>query len=811
MRDRSDLFEDGDDVIRLGRHRFRVSSRSLDLTLVPRGDSLAVNLSGTDFYETLEDERLEAARAYWHQALPSETEAVYRAEHLAASILFDAEAGRGDLDLGTLRDAALDEAALLSLVRSYAGPRYDEGYERGVHDHDAARILDKLLALRSTAGLLRYAPRPRALACLYWAHEPDVARRALLARKARSLGRLRVALPGAAATEELATELGQAVAEHASAHGIDCGPEDARQAGAYLAEELALSEPRFATSAEAAALRDALLAWLDARDDGGQLRRAFLDDHVALEDDLTSRWELVNAWLDAFVAASPAEERPGRLAVSPESAALLCTDDRLDRQLSGALASVTVEGLLGQHPRLAGGSLDLRLDEVLSRTGHHLQVTVPAFREFRALRSALLDRERRRLRLDELKPRVLSSFVRNRLIDEVYLPLIGDNLAKQIGALGAGKRTDLMGLLLVISPPGYGKTTLMEYVANRLGLIFVKVNGPALGHEVTSLDPAEAPNATAAQEVDKVNLALEMGNNVLLYLDDIQHTNPELLQKFISLCDATRRIEGVWHGRTRTYDLRGKRFAVCMAGNPYTESGERFRIPDMLANRADTYNLGDVLTGREEAFELSYLENALTSNPVLAPLATRDQSDVYALIRMAKGEDVPASELKHGYARAELEELEAVFSRLLRVQQIVLRVNAAYIASASMADAYRKEPPFSLQGSYRNMNKLAEKVVAVMNEAELQALLDDHYQGEAQTLTTGTESNLLKLAALRGVQTPEQETRWAEVCATYRRLQSLGGPEDDPVTRVSSQLSTLAGHVERVHEAIRDAANGAAD
>ena len=73
--------------------------------------------------------------------------------------------------------------------------------------------------------------------------------------------------------------------------------------------------------------------------------------------------------------------------------------------------------------------------------------------------------------------------MRNRLIDEVYLPLIGDNLAKQLGAAGDDKRTDLMGMLLLISPPGYGKTTLMEYVASRLGLVFVKVNGPALGHD----------------------------------------------------------------------------------------------------------------------------------------------------------------------------------------------------------------------------------------------------------------------------------------------------------------------------------------
>lgn len=185
--------------------------------------------------------------------------------------------------------------------------------------------------------------------------------------------------------------------------------------------------------------------------------------------------------------------------------------------------------------------------------------------------------------------------MRNKLINDVYLPIIGDNMAKQIGALGEGKRTDLMGLLLMISPPGYGKTTLMEYVADRLGLIFMKINGPALGHNVLSLDPEQAPNATAKQELEKLNLALEMGNNVMLYVDDIQHTHPEFLQKFISLCDGTRRIEGVWKGKTRTYDMRGKKFCVVMAGNPYTESGELFKIPDMLANRADIYNLGEVL------------------------------------------------------------------------------------------------------------------------------------------------------------------------------------------------------------------------
>ena len=107
---------------------------------------------------------------------------------------------------------------------------------------------------------------------------------------------------------------------------------------------------------------------------------------------------------------------------------------------------------------------------------------VPAYRAYQRRRAELVAAERDRLRLDEYRPKVMTAFVRNRLLDEVYLPLIGDNLARQLGADRRAKRTDQTGLLLLISPPGYGKTTLMEYVASRLGLIFVKVNGPALGH-----------------------------------------------------------------------------------------------------------------------------------------------------------------------------------------------------------------------------------------------------------------------------------------------------------------------------------------
>ena len=812
LRDRLELFDGGNAVVKFGSFRFNVNTQVLDVTLLARGDQMALHLGGTDFFEPIDDPEFNKTREYWHQQIVSETEQVYRGEYLAASVLGAAEAGEQGLDLQRLYAAEREPGGLIELVRRYSAERYDEGYERGLHDADAAAILEKLLALRATAGLLRVSPGPRALACLFWAYYvPAVAEggrvndmRPSWHRRAQSVARLRAAFRFTPLAGQLGEELAEAIGEFLRGIDLAFSPGDVARAGAYLVEELAAEKPRFVTSAAAVSLQQGLLAALDA---GGQ-RRAFDDDLRALEGRVRERFELLQAWLGAFLAATP---EAAKLAPAlREAAVVMLTDRKLDREVQSTPEALDVTGLLGQHPRIHDRVLALRLDEFLERVGEFMRVRVPGFREYRRLRQQLIDREKQRLRVDEFMPRVLTSFVRNKLVSEVYLPLVGANMAKQLGAAGDQKRTDRMGMLLLISPPGYGKTTLMEYVANRLGLVFMKVNGPALGHEVVSIDPADAPNATARQEVEKVNLALEMGNNVMLYLDDIQHTNPEFLQKFISLCDGQRRIEGVWRGKSRTYDLRGKKFCVVMAGNPYTESGAAFKIPDMLANRADTYNLGDILGGQAETFALSYVENTLTSNRTLAPLATREQADVYRFARMAKGEEVQATEFSYGYSGAEVQEVLAVLRHLFRVQETLLKVNMQYIASAAMDDQYRTEPPFKLQGSYRNMNKMAEKIVAAMTTEEVDRLVDDHYQGEAQTLTIAAEQNLLKLAEMRGRQTPEQLERWTTIKREFVRVRSLGGAEDDPAVRIGGQLSILAQRVESITEAVKLAAERSA-
>lgn len=791
VRDKADIFEDGGAVIRLGKHRFSVNQQELDLTLIPRDDHVLLHLTGTQYYERLDEPELDRLRGYWNMSQPSESDRVYRAEYLAALVI---EEFRQASDL-PVNVADLDE--LTDYIRKFASPRYREGYEKGIHDHDAALIVSTLWPAIQSAGLLRFSPKARALAMLYWA---EVARQDLAAQQLRSrclsagiLSRMMQSNELLYSLEqELAPQMSEFVAHHQLAL-VEKGSAERtliESAAQYLVQQLAEENEQFDITRYAGELAAGFTESLKRDNQFAQYQQAL--DVVSGQP--AARWTIAQHWLKAWMGKTDQQHLMHYL---PEVVAVLNVGDAIKTGVRSVELAFHVEGLLGQHSRINERTLSLQLDEFDERLRYHRQEIIPGWQQLQEVRHKVLERWRDQLRLEEFRPRPLSSFVRNKLISESYLPIIGDNLAKQMGTAGEDRRTDQSGLLMMISPPGYGKTTLMEYVANRLGLIFMKINCPSLGHDVTSLDPEKAPHSTAEAELIKLNLALEMGNNVMLYLDDIQHTHPEFLQKFISLCDGTRRIEGVWRGRTRTYDMRGKRFCVVMAGNPYTESGEVFKVPDMLANRADIYNLGDVLSGMEHAFALSYIENSLSSNPVLAPLATRGMADFYRFADLAEGKSVADSDFEHDYSAAERDEIVSLLKKMIRVRETVLRVNQAYIASSAQAEAYRTEPTFKLQGSYRNMNKLAEKLSPIMSEEELEALIDDHYQGESQLLTQGAEENLLKLKQMRGTLSEAEAARWQSICEEYRRRQQAGGDEETGV-KVVRQLGLISEHMQQL-------------
>ncbi|WP_367111881.1 DNA repair ATPase [uncultured Psychrobacter sp.] len=992
LKDKSDLFEDGGQIIKLGKHRFSVNTQPLDLTLLSRGQTdgkrvLNLHLTGTDYYEVLDNAELNALRPYWDMNIASESDTVYRAEYLAYSIIESAKNSQDGLTESRLYQAYddtistinssvsstidsngdIDDSPLAKLVKAYATPRYQLGYDKGIHDHDATLLLLQILPTLREAGLLIYTPQVRALAQLFywqlslvkalglnglrqfgydnWLNDSVLTRVSNWTDRAVTAEQLRRSLGNDTAKALLVEDMTEVMHNFVSAYNDDNFSNDSislennfnkksdsdlgsesnsssdlnldtsdihnanifKQSYVQLASEYLVSvmgqasspnasvntgihtgistDVEWQTSQQAQQLCEQLMQALNSSSGSTQNAASFeqLRSSIGkLGFQPKSAYELLATWFHALLDktygdsetinkpldSTDSEGKPlseeqlaeieeksalrrqqlqiGRHYV-PEAIAVLLTQlndgqrealvqrlidsgisfdksatgtpstlsfsattsltslnnplnqvQSFERSIGKVSLEIQVNNLLGEHERIHQQTLTFAVDDFLNRLHHHDTQVIPAYRRYLAMRSEILHDSKESLRLDEFMPRPLSSFVRNRLINESYLPLIGDNLAKQMGTVGEDKRTDLMGILMMISPPGYGKTTLMEYVANRLGLIFMKINCPSLGHDVTSLDPEKAPNATAREELNKINLAFEMGNNVMLYLDDIQHTHAEFLQKFISLGDGTRRIDGVWQGKTKTYNMRGKKFCVVMAGNPYTESGEAFKVPDMLANRADIYNLGDIMSGMEEVFALSYIENSLTSNKVLAPLANRDLSDVHRLIKMAKAVGsnseslAQASDLTYPYSTSEINEIIAILRHMFTVQEVILDVNQAYIASASQDDKYRVEPIFKLQGSYRNMNKMTEKLSAVMNAQELNQLIDDHYLGESQLLTQGAESNLLKLGEMRNVLTETEKERWEQIKADFLRNKAMGGEDGDTGARIVAQLVDLA-------------------
>ncbi len=794
LRDKADIYEEGGQVIKLGpRHKFSVNSQELDVTIIHREDALYVHLTGTDFFEKINHPEIDELKPFWHLSLYSETEEIYRGEYLSYSIIQSALENKENLTWSLLTDAVSDKSALKQLISQYIVSRYQEGYEKGIHDHDAALLLEKLIDAYNTSGALKYPALARAVAVVFWANHKEKPMCKNWPIRARNAQKISNIFSSNTAIMELNQEIASHLEEFTTEHHISVKETTSQLASEYLVVELGKEQGHFVSSKYADSIVHDFKLNLETQDLWKDYQKAL----KTLNGDIGKQWLLTSAWLNAFIIS---HNKTSYKSFLPEAIALLNTQQHLAFDVQQLDIQLNIEHLLGQHPRIQQQTMTIELDDYLERLAYHKHFIEPGYHKFQKMRQHLIQEQRNALRIKDFIPRPLTSFVRNQLINQAYLPIIGDNLAKQLGTVGDKKRTDLMGLLIMISPPGYGKTTLMEYIASRLGLIFMRINCPAIGHHTTSVDPEQADNSSARQELEKLNLAFEMGNNVMLYLDDIQHTNPEFLQQFISLCDGTRRIEGVWKNKAKTYDMRGKKFCVVMAGNPYTESGDVFKIPDMLANRADIYNLGDILGGQDDIFHLSYIENALTSNAILAPLVSRSMDDIYRFIDMTKNQQTSTNELEHQYSLSEIKEITNILDKLFSIQSIISKVNQCYIASSAQDDRYRTEPPFKLQGSYRNMNKIAEKISASMTDDELEQLISDHYQGEAQLLTKSTEENLLKLNELRNILSNDEKQRWEAIKKEFIKNKAIGGSNMEAGEKIVRQLHELVNNIAHFKE-----------
>ena len=84
LKDRKELYVDGQNVIRFGKHAFGVNTRDLELSVVPRDGEMWFHLSGTDFYDRITNEEFATTKSVWDIEVSSESPNLYRAEWLAS-------------------------------------------------------------------------------------------------------------------------------------------------------------------------------------------------------------------------------------------------------------------------------------------------------------------------------------------------------------------------------------------------------------------------------------------------------------------------------------------------------------------------------------------------------------------------------------------------------------------------------------------------------------------------------------------------------------------------------------------------------
>jgi hypothetical protein len=762
--DRSELFADG--TVQLGTHRVGINKERFALRLTTDGSNEpqpVVRLTGTDLEMRLSPSpsaSLIAQHPEWiDQTYGSETPTIGRALALALSAL----------DGGLDPQAVGGREALVQALRVHAAAHPDLGSEAGVHDEDAARFIEAIAPIVTGPQSLQAVGIVRGAAVLLQ-HSCSPEERSELDRQLSTIAALgaRGGRTVAAVVERWAHKLTDVF------DALDVPEADRPNHASSLVSVLA-DRSGVVISAGAGEAAQQLRTWAAAA--GLSLPALPLAElHACVLDQL-----------HASVGESLQQpEGKARLAdLAAEVCALIIQPSTVVSSLS---TIVQVLELRSRGQGITDGRAELDVPRRLTEWRDHQQHGAARFAEFDAARKSVLAGMRDALSVDLLRPRVITGFVRNRLVDEVLLPIVGNAVAKQLGLAGPSQ-----GLLLLISPPGYGKTTLLEYVADLLGFAMVKINGPAIGSSVTSLDPAAAPDRAAAAELVKLNRSFAMGTNTVCLVDDIQHLHPELLQKFIPLSDATRRIEGVMDGEARTFDLRGKRFVVAMAGNPYTSTGASFRLPDMLANRSDVHNLGDLVgtPTMAAAFAQSYIENACGANETLRPLLAEGRHDIEILLAAAhSGSPVHSDQLRRSRSSTELGPMVKTLRHLVTVRDMLLRVNAAYIASAQLTDEMRGEPPFLLQGSYRNMTRIAQRIVPVMSDKEVVDVVADHYRSESQTLASAAAWNLAKWRTVVGVGAEALSSGTDELGVLRSRWQAER-TADDPAASLVDALRSI--------------------
>ena len=303
LRDKLELFSGGENVISFGDYQFNVNTQPLNLTTVIRDGDMFFHLTGTDYYELIEDPSFLETRDVWGQELISENQDVYRGEYLAYKILMAGTRNDDGLSLRRLTEEAEseDQEKLLDTVRTFASSLYSEGYDKGIHDQDATHILRALVGLYNESDLLRYDSSSRAFAIIFWSYFDNAQRKKFLRSKMRSFGTIGKVFEVEEINRVYIDELHAHMRDFYADLVPDADPSVIMNAAEFLFYELQDQEELlFTINTLANDLYERFIKVLDEKD----VREAFANDVEALEGDLKGRLDLVRDWVNTLLSTS---------------------------------------------------------------------------------------------------------------------------------------------------------------------------------------------------------------------------------------------------------------------------------------------------------------------------------------------------------------------------------------------------------------------------------------------------------------------------------------------------------------------------
>ena len=207
-------------------------------------------------------------------------------------MLFEAEES-GKTELDSLNEAVKNNK-IIDVVRKAAEPRYQEGYDKGVHDADAALILTSLLSLRESIGFLAYPALERRLAVFFISAGLDSNERSDLVHRCHNLYLMEETFGASKLRQQLVEEIAAILDCYIGQQDwLSC---DTTLSATYLIQESALTEQKFIVKEDSLEL---------ARQLKTQLKHKSLEKQIAGAlsgcSTLEQKYQLHLAWLQSFV------------------------------------------------------------------------------------------------------------------------------------------------------------------------------------------------------------------------------------------------------------------------------------------------------------------------------------------------------------------------------------------------------------------------------------------------------------------------------------------------------------------------------